>query len=175
MTTYNEVEPIDAQLDELANGELDDVDAALLAAVRAVYDEVDPVPDGLVERIQFELTLDALHAEVATLTQLDLATSGARSDSTESVRTITFTADAVTTIISLTPAPDGKVRVDGWAAPGAGLLIEALLADSRQETRADPDGRFVFDGLPTGLAKFALHTTNRAGAPHTVVTPAIDL
>ena len=31
----------------------------------------DPVPDGLVERIQFEITLDALHAEVATLTQLD--------------------------------------------------------------------------------------------------------
>lgn len=174
-SSSEEVDRLGSELDELAAGEFDEVDAALLAAIRAVYAEVDPVPNGLVERIQFELTLDALHAEVATLTQLDLASSGARGDSTESVRTITFTADAVTTIISLTPATDGTVRVDGWAAPGAGLLVEARLTDSRYETRADQDGRFVFDGLPTGLAKFALHTTNRAGGPHTVVTPAIDL
>ena len=38
------------------------------------------------ERIQFEITLDALHAELATLTQLDLATSGARSASTRPSR-----------------------------------------------------------------------------------------
>ena len=89
------------------------------------------MPDGLVERIQFEITLDALHAELATLTQLDLATSGARSASTESVRTVTFTAETVTTMVTISPQPDGSVRVDGWVAPGAGLLVEVLLADGR--------------------------------------------
>ena len=64
---------------ELAAAEpLDRDDFALLNSLRAFYDEHDPVPDGLVERIQFEITLDALHAEVATLTQLDLADAGAR-------------------------------------------------------------------------------------------------
>ena len=74
----------------LAAEELDSGDLALLNSVRAYYDERDPVPDGLVDRIQFQLTLDALHTEVATLTQLDLATAGTRSATTEAVRTITL-------------------------------------------------------------------------------------
>ncbi len=62
------------ELEELmAAEELDPSDHAILNSLRAYYDESDPVPDGLVQRIQFELTLDALQAEIATLTQLDLA------------------------------------------------------------------------------------------------------
>lgn len=160
---------------ELAEQPLDNEDLAVLNALRAMYDEADPVPDGLVERIQFEITLDALHAELATLTQLDLATSGARSASTESVRTITFTAETVTTMVTISPQPDGSVRVDGWVAPGAGLLVEVLLADEARGTHADDDGRFVIENLPAGLAKFALHTTDAAGSPHTVVSPTIEL
>ena len=159
----------------LAGEPLTEADYALLDSLQALYDETDPVPDGLVERIQFEITLDALHAELATLTQLDLAGSGARSASTESVRTITFTAETVTTMVTISPQPDGSVRVDGWVAPGAGLLVEVLLADGARRTHADDDGRFVVEGLPAGLAKFALHTTDAAGSPHTVVSPTIEL
>jgi hypothetical protein len=158
----------------LAAEELDSGDFALLNSVRAYYDERDPAPDGLVDRIQFQLTLDALHTEVATLTQLDLATAGTRSATTEAVRTITFTSDSVTTMVTLTPLGDGSVRVDGWAAPGAGILVELLLPDGPHNTYADDDGRFVFEGVPSGLAKFALHV------PHgtelfTVLSPAIEL
>ena len=158
----------------LATEELDSADFALLNSVRAYYDERDPVPDGLVDRIQFQLTLDALRTEVATLTQLDLATAGTRSATTEAVRTITFTSDSVTTMVTLTPLGDGSVRVDGWAAPGAGILVELLLPDGPHNTYADDDGRFVFEGVPSGLAKFALHV------PHgtelfTVLSPAIEL
>lgn len=170
MTTRDD----DAEL-ALAAEPLDAVDLEILNALERCYDENDPVPPGLVERIQFELTLDALHAEVATLTQLDLATSGARSASTEAVRTITFSAESLTTMVTLSQQPDGGVRVDGWSAPGAGLDVEVLLADGSRRTRADDDGRFVFEGLPAGLAKFALHTTDDDGAPHTVVSPTIEL
>ena len=165
----------DAREAALAAEELDPADYALLNSLRAFYDESDPVPDGLVERIQFELTLDALHAEVATLTRLDLAGSGVRSASTESVRTVTFTAESVTTMVTITPQPDGTVRVDGWAAPGAGLLVEVLLGDGAQQTRTDDDGRFVFERLPSGLAKLALHTVDAEGSDHTVVSPTIEL
>jgi hypothetical protein len=160
----------------LAAEPLSEADYALLDSLQALYDEIDPVPDGLVERIQFEITLDALHAEVATLTQLDLAGSGARSASTESVRTITFTAETVTTMVTISPQTDGSVRVDGWVAPGGGLLVEVLLAEGEaRRTRADDDGRFVMEDLPAGLAKFALHTTDAVGSPHTVVSPTIEL
>ena len=85
----------DRELEErLAAEPIDHDDLALLNSLRAYYDEHDPVPDGLVERIQFELTLDALEAEVATLTQLDLSEAGARGSATEAVRTITFTSES---------------------------------------------------------------------------------
>lgn len=163
----------------LAAEKLDEADQTLLEAIADLYDEVDPLPDGLVERIKFEITLDALRTEVATLTQLDLASSGARSapgvtDSTEAVRTITFTTQSVTTMVMLSGQPGGLVRVDGWAVPG-GVQAEVLLVDGSRRTEVDADGRFAFDGLPPGLAKLAVHTVDSAGEPHTVVSPTIEL
>jgi hypothetical protein len=165
----------DRALEErLAAEPLDSDDLALLNSLRAYYDEHDPVPGGLVERIQFELTLDALEAEVATLTQLDLSGAGARGSETEAVRTITFTSESATTMVTVSPEGENLVRVDGWASPGAGIRVELLLADGARETVADEDGRFVFDQVPTGLAKFALHLP--AGAESaTVVSPTIEL
>jgi hypothetical protein len=66
------------------------------------------------------------------------------------------------------------MRVDGWAAPGAGLRVEVLFADGSRETQADPDGRFVFDNVPCGLAKFALYVP-RGTEVVTVLTPTIEL
>ena len=122
--------------DQLAAEGLDPSDVALLDTLRAHYDEHDPVPDGLVERIQFHITLDALNTEVATLTQLDLATAGARSATTEAVRTITFTSDSLTTMVTLTPSGDGTVRVDGWAAPGAGIRVSPHVYNTDDEVDA---------------------------------------
>ena len=114
----------DRELEDLLAAEkLDPTDFAILNSLRAFYDENDPVPDGLVERIQFEITLDALHAEVATLTQLDLETSGARSAATESVRTITFTSESLTTMVTLTQQADGTGpdrRLGGARAAASG-------------------------------------------------------
>lgn len=159
----------------LADEPLDAYDVALLEEVAALWTAADPVPDGLIERIQFELTLDALHAEVATLTQLDLAASGARSASTEAVRTVTFSAETLTAMVTITQESDGTVRVDGWVAPGDGLLVEVLLTGATRRTYTDADGRFVLEGLPAELAKFAIHTTDEAGGVHIVVSPTIEL
>jgi hypothetical protein len=159
---------------ELAGRPLDPSDFALLNSLRAYYDEHDPVPDGLVERIQFELTLDALHAELATLMQMDMAGAGVRSAAPEAVRTITFTSESLTTMVTLTPQPDGTVRVDGWATPGAGIRVELLLADGPSETYADDDGRFVFEDVPSGLAKFVMYVP-RGEEISTVLSPTIEL
>lgn len=154
---------------------LDSADDAALNSVRAFFDETDPVPHGLIERIQFELTLDALQAEVATLMTLDADFAGVRSSETEAVRSVTFTSESLTTMVTLTPQPDGTVRVDGWASPGAGIRVEVLLSGTTIETHADDDGRFVFGTLPSGLAKFALHVRTATGGSSTVLTPTIEL
>ena len=49
---------------------LDESDVALLAALRALHAELDPVPAGLTDDVKFALTVQALHAEVAELTRL---------------------------------------------------------------------------------------------------------
>ena len=165
----------DAQLeDRMADAAARPDDLAILNSLRAYYDESDPVPDGLVDRIQFELTLDALHAEIATLTQLDLAASGARGRVDRG-------------------GPDDHLhrRVadhDGHADPAATTARSASTAGpprapasgSRsccrrgRETLADEDGRFVFEDLPSGLAKFA-STSRAATSSTTVLTPTIEL
>lgn len=149
---------------------LDAEDVALLAAVRALWEARDPVPEGLAGRIEFALTLDALETEVATLTQVDLATAGSRAGETENVRTVTFSTETLDAMVTLTDAPDGTVRVDGWIAPGAAMRVELVVAGSTLVVDADEDGRFVLESVPKGLAKFALHPGGR-----TVLSPTIEL
>ena len=67
-----------------------------------------------------------------------------------------------------------------WSASTAGPPPEPVSGSSccwptgARETFADEDGRFVFDQVPTGLAKFALHLP--AGTESaTVVSPTIEL
>jgi hypothetical protein len=145
-------------------------DLALIERLGALWERNDPVPAGLVDRIEFALTLDALEIEVATLTQVDLAASGSRSAAAEAMRTVTFTSETLDTMVTLTEAPDGTVRVDGWIAPGSAMRVEVLLESSRLEVESDDDGRFVLESVPKGLAKFALHPGGR-----TVLSPAIEL
>ena len=156
----------------LAGQPLDADDIALLTQIKACYEAADPVPVGLVERLQFEITLDALHADLATLTQFDLSPAGARS-TTEEVRTITFTSESLTTMVTVTPEGDG-VRIDGWAVPGAGITVELLRTGGPLVTQADQDGRFVFEAVPSGLARFSLQVTSGAEVS-TVLSPTIEL
>lgn len=159
--------------DSAAEQPLNANDLAVLNAVRACYDETDPVPASLVDRIQFEITLNALHTEVAELIDMHAA-SGVRGSVTEAVRTITFSSESVTTMVTISPQPDGTVRVDGWVEPGAGLTVQVLGANSTVETVCDEDGRFALEGLPCGLAKFAL-LVPRGEESSMVISPTIEL
>lgn len=164
----------DAREAELAAAPLDAEDAAVLGALRAAVDERDPVPDGLVERVQFELTLDALHAEVATLTQGELSSARVRSVATEAMRTVTFTSHSLTTMVTLAPQRGDTVRIDGWAAPGAGATVELLTDTGRDLTIADEHGRFAFADVPTGPVKFVL-SVPQGDRIITVVSPLINV
>jgi hypothetical protein len=162
-----------ASLDELAAGPLDAADAELLQQLAGLYRAVDPVPAGLVDRIQFGVTLDALHAELAELQRSgDLA--GVRSDKATEAQTVTFTSASLTTMVTITSASADRVRIDGWVAPGAGVVVDLRLQGQTVSTTADADGRFVFDDVPRGLAQFVLRTPP-VGTRPPVVTPSIEL
>jgi hypothetical protein len=158
-------------VEELAAQPIDDDDVRLLTELAAAATAADPVPDGLVERIQFGMTLEALHAEIAELQRLD-ALAGVRGEAAEA-NTITFTSPSLTTMVTVTPAGPDRVRIDGWAASGGGVSVELRTADGVMSTRADADGRFVFDDVPRGLAQFLLRHPEGSSLP-AVATPSIE-
>jgi hypothetical protein len=160
-------------LAELAAQPIDADDLRALAAMAELYDRLDPVPAGLVDRIQFGITLDALHAEIAELQRSgDLA--GVRSSDAVEAQTITFTSASLTTMVTVTPTTADRVRIDGWVAPGGGVDVELRVQTHSLHTTADSDGRFVFDDVPRGLAQFVLRPPSSV-TRRPVVTPSIDL
>jgi hypothetical protein len=160
-------------LAELAAASVDDEDVRVLQRVAAVYAAVDPVPSGLVDRIAFGMTLDALHAEIAEL-QRSGELVGVRSSDSVEAQSVTFTSSNLTTMVTISVVSADRVRIDGWAAPGRGLSVELRVGDQSMQTTADEDGRFVFEDVPRGLAQFVLRPASVGGQPP-VITPAIEI
>lgn len=165
-------QPRQPSLDELAAGAIDDLDVEVLRRTAELFDALDPAPAGLADRINFGLTLEALHAEVAKL-QRSASLVGVRAETDSDVQTVTFTSSRLTTMITVTPTPGDRVRVDGWIAPGGRLVVELRAQSETRQTASDEDGRFVFEDVPRGLAQFVLRTPGEDGS--LVVTPAIEI
>lgn len=165
----------DTRVEEMSRQLCDEHDIALLAELARLYDRIDPVPEGLVERIGFTLTLADLEIELARLTYEATEPVGARGE--ERARTVTFTSESLTAMITITPVTVDRSRLDGWLAPGGLLDVELRTDRGNQRTTADSDGRFDFAEVPSGLVQLVLHPTEqseiRLRAP--VVTPAIEL
>jgi len=151
---------------------LDATDVAVLGRLAHVVEAVDPVPDGLVERSLFAMTLAGLEAEVMELQRVDAPVGAVRSAQPLEARTITFTHERLTVMIALSSADDGaSVRVDGWIAPAGPRVVELRQPGSTLETTADDDGRFVFDAVDPGAASLLVRLPG--GTP--VTTPVIEL
>jgi hypothetical protein len=153
---------------------LDAVDREILADLARIHELLDPVPEGLVERSLFAITLAGLEAEVMELEYVRVPEMSVRGDAPPvEARTITFTSESVTVMISLSPTDDGRVRIDGWAAPAAELRVRLHRPDGVSETTSDEDGRFVFDAVDPGPASFVVQPTGSSEGA--VSTPVIEL
>jgi hypothetical protein len=167
----NHPDPVGRPMDEA----LDETDLALLDEIRDLFQQADPMPSDLPERIRFSLALRDLEFEVARLSaeedHLVLAARG-----TEQSRTITFDSDSLTIMIRVDSNQDGTARVDGWLAPPHSRTIELrTMSDTLTET-ADDGGRFVFGRVPRGSAQLLVQArTDADGSGQAVVTPALIL
>ena len=159
-----------------AQDTLDDTDATILAAAREVIARLDPVPAGLTDRIKFEITLAALHAEIADLERLPLA--GVRGDDTAYVPTesVTFTSSSLSLMVTVAAEDPGRehptVRIVGWVTAG-GAEVELFVAGRSFQAVSDAHGRFVIEGVPRGSARFVLRAPGGTGRP--VITPTMEI
>ncbi len=168
--------PPDAGRVPSADEPLDDVDFGLLDDIRGLFQEADPMPADLPERIRFSLALRDLEIEVARLAaEQNQPTTAVRG--TEQSRTITFDSDSLTIMIRIDANRDGTVRVDGWLAPPQRRELEIRATADSLSTASDEQGRFAFVRVPRGTAQLVVRPAESgpAGAGRSVVTPALIL
>ena len=152
---------------------LDTHDAVVLTDLRRVLARVDPVPAGLVERSLFALTLEGLHVELMELRRLEMPALGVRAGEAVEARTVTFTADHVTVMITLSTTEAHGVRIDGWVAPAGRFTVTVRRLDGTLETETDDDGSFVLADIAPGPASLVLRPLDDSSPA--VSTPVIDL
>lgn len=162
-------------LDRFAAQLLDDEDARLLAEIARLYELVDPMPADLVERIGFTLTFADMEMELARLVAESRVPVGARGE--ERARTVTFSSDSLTVMVTITPVSQSRCRIDGWIAPSAAIMVELRTDRGSQDVVADVDGRFEFAGVPCGLVQLVFHPTpdSEVQLRSPVVTPAVQV
>jgi hypothetical protein len=158
---------------------IDARDIANLDQIRDLFAHADPVPGDLAERIKFEITVRALHAEVAELMDSALLTTRGADVNVDPTPTdsVTFTAASVSLMVSAGPSEsddgDDRVRVDGWVTtPGA--QIEAVTSEGSSTMISDANGRFVLDDLPHGPVHFVVTDPDDKDV-RPVITPTIQI
>lgn len=151
----------------------------LLAVVRSVYDDLDPVPDGLVGRMQDVARAAAedlglsLDIELMTLLEQGSALAGTRADATtRSVYTLRFVHGQLELLLRI--APEGETsRIDGWIVPPEQITVRVLHDDGTVLAAQVTDtGRFDLPQVPLGLVRLRLE-------PHDdrppFVTPSFEI
>lgn len=152
---------------------IDEADVAMLAALGRLVDGADPAPRDLVERCSLAMSLAMMDAELMAIVTDDALAGSVRAEPPAAASTVTFTSADVSVMVDISQVA-GRVRLDGWVAPAAELVVELRRADGQVvTTTCDAEGRFVLDRLPHGLAGLVLRDGGEDGARLT--TPLLEL
>lgn len=129
----------------------------LLAVLRDVLEEVDPVPAGLADAARAALSWRTVDAELAELVA-DSALEQAGVRSTRAPRLLTFTAAETTLVVEVAaptpPAQAGRRLIGQIVAPRA-VEVEVRHSDGSLTVTADEYGRFRAEPVPPGPISLA--------------------
>jgi hypothetical protein len=158
---------------EPAMSDLGDDD--LLAGVRSHWESVDPVPSGMVARLQTVAALAAsdtdLDMELMLLVERTQELAGARGASTTAY-TLRFAHEGVDLLLRV--STDGSApRIDGWVVPPSPILVTVLRdSDVLAALEVGDTGRFELPGLAPGMLRLRLEPTDGGT---TFMTPAFEI
>ena len=146
---------------------------ALLGIVRTTWEERDPVPDGLVARMQATAAIAStdLDTELMELVERSTELVGARGSTAYTLRFVHGDTDLLLRI-----AVDGdRSRVDGWVVPPEPMTIRALPGEepATHDAVVTDSGRFEITDLPVGLMRLRLEPHDSARAAF--ATPTFEI
>lgn len=147
-------------------------DAALFARMRRMWEDVDPVPADLVDRMVAAVAVEDLTREYALLTLVEGTFAAVRGEA--DTATLQFSDGDTSVLLHVTATEAGGRRVDGWV--DAAALAIRLVQDDR-EWSADPGehGRFAFDDVTAGMARLRLVVRGADGELRDFQTPLFEV
>jgi hypothetical protein len=160
--------------------------------LETMWSDRDPVPEGLVERMQalvaaeVTMALTDLDYELMMLIERSAELAGTRSGAdtgTGTAYTLRFgTGDLDLLVRAGGRNGGGTTRLDGWVVPPAELTVRATRlagtatdgeTEQSFETEVDAQGRFELTGLPAGLYRLWLTPADPDAKPFG--TPAFEI
>ena len=147
-------------------------DAALLAELRALWEEVDPVPAELADRVIAALAIEGFDREWELHSLVpDAHLSGVRSDS--DLLTLQFSDGSTSVLLHVSGPTGGLRRIDGWV-DGKAATAELLQGDRSWQTTPNQTGRFAFADIPPGLCRLRLLIEQPDGDQREYRTPQFE-
>lgn len=146
-------------------------DARMFARLRSLWNDIDPVPAGLIDRMVATVAADGLNREYALLTLVEGQLGAVRGEA--DALTLQFSDGSTSILLHVTTTASGRRRVDGWVDTAAAEIVLTQGERSRS-TSPEETGRFVFDDVPPGLTRVRL-TTVIGDESRTLSTPQFEL
>ena len=148
-------------------------DAALFARMRAMWQDLDPMPAELVDRMVAAVAVEDLSREYALLTLVESSQFAAVRGETDTA-TLQFSDGTTSVLLHVTATEDGSRRLDGWV--DAAVLAIRLVQGDREWT-ADPGehGRFAFESVSAGVSRLRLVVRGDDGELHDFQTPQFEV
>jgi hypothetical protein len=144
-----------------------------------LWRERDPVPPGLVQRMQqlaraeADLVATDWDYELMLIVERSEELAGARG--TSSAFTLRFSHGDVELLLRVAEAGDTS-RIDGWVVPALPMTVQTLEPDGTgrgSSVEVGDSGRFELTGLGAGLTRLRLEPRDTARTP--IVTPTFEI
>lgn len=138
-------------------------DGGLLAELRVMWQDRDPMPAGLVAAVLTSIAALDLDEEYELLVLVEATQRLAGVRGAAEARTFTFSSEQVTVMLRVSDLADGRRRLDGWISPPAVLDIQVSCAGSQWHTTSTGNGRFELADIPAGTATVRLRSPAAQG------------
>jgi hypothetical protein len=149
---------------------------AIFADLATMWDERDPMPAGLVDKVLVAIATENLDEEyeLLHLVERSRALEGARGAVGEAT-TITFAGGAFSLLLRVTELTDKFCRVDGWVTPKTPMTLRVSQPTGTLHALVDALGRFEIPRMPTGLTRFFLVADADDETDGSFATPTFEL